>query len=53
MKNSEVMKNIEDIIRNNKNYFEDAEPSEGHLERFNLKEDFRLHLLKGVLFHTC
>jgi hypothetical protein len=41
MKNSEVMKNIEDIIRNNKNYFEDAEPSEGHLERFNMKLERR------------
>lgn len=31
------MKNIEDIIRNNKDYFEDAEPSDGHFERFNRK----------------
>jgi len=31
------MKNIEDLIRNNKDFFEDAEPSEGHFERFNKK----------------
>src|SRR5664280_2707590 len=31
------MKNIEDIIRSNKDFFEDAEPSAGHLERFNRK----------------
>jgi hypothetical protein len=37
MKNLSVMKNIEDIIRNNKDFFDGAEPSEGHLERFNRK----------------
>jgi len=31
------MKNIEDIIRNDKDFFDGAEPSEGHLERFNRK----------------
>lgn len=31
------MKNIEDIIRNNKEFFDGAEPSGGHLERFNRK----------------
>ena len=31
------MKNIEDIIRNNKEFFEAAEPSEGHFERFSRK----------------
>jgi hypothetical protein len=31
------MKNIEDIIKNNKDFFDEAEPSEGHLERFNRK----------------
>jgi hypothetical protein len=41
MKNSEVMKNIEDIIRSNKDFFEDAEPSEGHFERFNRKLEMR------------
>jgi hypothetical protein len=35
------MKNIEDIIRSNKDFFEDAEPSEGHLERFNVKLERR------------
>jgi hypothetical protein len=35
------MKNIEDIIRRNKDFFEDAEPSEGHLERFNVKLERR------------
>jgi len=35
------MKNIEDIIRNNKDFFEDAEPSEGHFERFNRKLELR------------
>ena len=31
------MKTIEDIIRNNRDAFEDAEPSNGHFERFNRK----------------
>jgi hypothetical protein len=31
------MKNIEEIIRNYKDVFDGAEPSEGHLERFNRK----------------
>jgi len=31
------MKTIEEIIRNNKDFFEEAEPSKGHLERFNRK----------------
>jgi hypothetical protein len=35
------MKSIEDIIRNNKDFFEDAEPSDGHLERFNRKLEMR------------
>jgi hypothetical protein len=37
------MKNIEDIIRNNKDLFEGAEPSEGHFERFNRKLEMRFH----------
>lgn len=41
MNNSTVMKNIEDIIRNNKDFLEDAEPSTGHLERFNRKLEKR------------
>jgi len=35
------MKNIEDIIRKNKDFFEEAEPSNGHLERFNRKLEIR------------
>jgi len=35
------MKNIEDIIRNNRDLFEDSEPSKGHLERFNSKLELR------------
>jgi hypothetical protein len=41
MKYSGEMKNIEEIIRSNKDFFEDAEPSEGHLERFNRKLEKR------------
>jgi hypothetical protein len=41
MKILSVMKTIEEIIRNNKDFFEDAEPSEGHLERFNRKLEIR------------
>lgn len=35
------MKNIEELIRNNKDFFEEAEPSEGHLDRFNRKLEMR------------
>jgi hypothetical protein len=35
------MKTIEDIIRNNRNLFEDREPSEGHLDRFSVKLEIR------------
>ena len=35
------MKTIEDIIRNNKDFFEEAEPSDGHFERFNRKLEIR------------
>jgi hypothetical protein len=37
------MKNIEDIIRDNRDLFEDQEPIEGHTERFNWKLEKRLH----------
>ncbi len=37
------MKNIEEIIRENRNLFEDAEPMDGHIERFNWKLEKRLH----------
>lgn len=39
------MKNIEDIIRQNKDFFEVAEPSEGHFERFNRKLEQRFHTI--------
>ncbi|TFG41531.1 MAG: hypothetical protein E4H43_04280 [Bacteroidia bacterium] len=35
------MKNIEDIIRNNKDFFNSAEPSDGHFERFSMKLEIR------------
>ena len=35
------MKNIEELIRSSKDFFEEAEPSEGHLERFNRKLELR------------
>jgi hypothetical protein len=38
------MKNIEEIIRSNKDFFEDAEPSTGHLERFNRKLEIRFQI---------
>jgi hypothetical protein len=41
MKNLSGMKTIEEIIRNNKGFFEDQEPSEGHLERFSVKLELR------------
>jgi hypothetical protein len=37
------MKNIEDIIRNNRDLFEDKEPLKGHFERFNSLLEARLH----------
>ncbi len=36
------MKNIEDIIRENRDFFE-VEPSAGHFERFNKKLEMRFH----------
>jgi hypothetical protein len=35
------MKNIEDIIKNNKEIFDSEEPSEGHFERFHRKLEVR------------
>jgi len=43
MKNLSVMKTIEEIIRNNRDFFEDKEPSEGHLDRFSVKLEIRCH----------
>jgi hypothetical protein len=37
------MKTIDEIIRNNKDFFEEAEPSNGHMERFNRKLEMRFH----------
>jgi hypothetical protein len=37
------MKNIDEIIRNNRNLFEGNEPMDGHLDRFNWKLEKRLH----------
>jgi hypothetical protein len=41
MKKLSGMKTIEEIIRDNRDFFEDAEPSKGHLERFNRKLEIR------------
>jgi len=41
MKNLSVMKNIEDLIRQNRDLFEDKEPSEGHFDRFSVKLEIR------------
>jgi hypothetical protein len=41
MKNLSGMKTIEDIIRNNRDFFEDHEPSEGHFDRFSVKLEIR------------
>ena len=38
------MKPIEDIIRKNKDFFEEAEPSEGHFERFNRKLEMKFRV---------
>jgi len=38
------MKDIEEIIRNNKDFFEEAEPSKGHFERFNRKLEIRFQV---------
>lgn len=35
------MKNIEEIIRNNREFFDSAEPSDGHFERFNRMLEMR------------
>jgi hypothetical protein len=38
-----VMKNIDEIIRNNRDLFESNDPMEGHLDRFSWKLEKRLH----------
>jgi hypothetical protein len=35
------MKTIDELIRSNRDFFEDAEPSKGHLERFERKLEMR------------
>lgn len=35
------MKNIEELIRSNRDFFEDGEPSKGHFERFQMKLERR------------
>ena len=37
------MKTVEEIIRTNKDFFEDAEPSDGHMERFSRKLEMKFH----------
>jgi hypothetical protein len=39
------MKTIEEIIRKNKDFFEDAEPSNGHFERFSKKLEVRFQVV--------
>ena len=41
MKKLSAMKTIEDIIRNNRDLFEDKEPSDGHFDRFSVKLEIR------------
>jgi hypothetical protein len=41
MKNLSDMKTIEDIIRNNRDFFEEKEPSDGHFDRFSVKLEIR------------
>jgi hypothetical protein len=43
------MKNIEEIISTNKEFFDGAEPSEGHLERFTNKLEHRFHSRKRTI----
>jgi hypothetical protein len=45
MKNLSGMKTIEEIIRENKDFFEDAEPSMGHFERFERKLERRFQVV--------
>jgi len=41
MKNLSGMKTIEELIRGNKDFFDGAEPSDSHFERFNRKLEIR------------
>jgi hypothetical protein len=42
------MKNIEEIIRSNRDFFGDEEPSKGHVERFERKLELRFHARGAV-----
>lgn len=42
------MDNIENLIRNNKGFFEEAEPDAGHFDRFSTKLELRFNLRKKV-----
>jgi hypothetical protein len=42
------MSNIEDIIRKNRSFFDAAEPSEGHFERFRSKLEARFTVRKKI-----
>jgi hypothetical protein len=45
MKKLSGMKTIEEIIRDNKDFFEESEPSNGHFERFNRKLEVRFQAI--------
>jgi hypothetical protein len=47
MKKLSGMKTIDDIIRDNRDIFEDREPSEGHFERFSVKLEIRHQKMAG------
>jgi hypothetical protein len=42
------MKNIEEIIRSNREFFEEAEPREGHFDRFRMKLEKKYHTGKAT-----
>ena len=42
------MKNIEEIIRSNRDFFGEEEPSKGHVERFERKLELRFHARGAV-----
>ena len=41
------MKNIDELVRNNKEFFDGDDPIDGHFERFNWKLEKRLHSNAG------
>jgi hypothetical protein len=42
------MKNIEELIRSNRDFFEEAEPREGHLDRFRMKLEKKYQTGKAI-----